>query len=206
MKLHKRYKLVFGVGINDSDYNVVESVQISGKTKVLWVCPFYMKWKDMLGRCYYEPNLKANPTYIGCSVCKEWLTFSNFKAWMETQDWEGRQLDKDLLIRGNKLYSAETCVFIEPKVNKFMTERGAYRGEFPIGVCFDRQTGKYMAQCWSVEKGKNIGLGRYKTPKEAHEAWLAFKLEQAYILAAQQTDERVAKALIDRYENYVSHP
>lgn len=123
---------------------------------------------------------------------------------METQNWEGKHLDKDLLIKGNKTYSPNTCVFLDARINTFLTESGAGRGKFPIGVSLERESGKYVAQCWSIELGKNKKIGRFKTPEEAHKAWLAFKLEQAYTLAAQQTDERVSKALIERYENYTN--
>lgn len=197
--------LVHGFGINDADYNVyITGSGDNGKRKVIWVCPFYRKWIHMLERCYDQKLHNKFPTYVGCSVCKDWKSFSTFKAWMETQNWEGKHLDKDLLIKGNKIYSPNTCVFLDARINTFLTESGACRGKFPIGVSLERESGKYVAQCWSIELGKNKKIGRFKTPEEAHKAWLAFKLEQAYTLAAQQTDERVAKALVERYENYTN--
>lgn len=197
--------LVRGFGINDADYNVyITGSGDNGKRKVIWVCPFYRKWIHMLERCYDQKLHNKFPTYVGCSVCKDWKSFSTFKSWMETQNWEGKHLDKDLLIKGNKTYSPNTCVFLDARINTFLTESGAGRGKFPIGVSLERESGKYVAQCWSIELGKNKKIGRFKTPEEAHKAWLAFKLEQAYTLAAQQTDERVSKALIERYENYTN--
>ena len=197
--------LVHGFGINDADYNVyITGSGDNGKRKVIWVCPFYRKWIHMLERCYDQKLHNKFPTYVGCSVCKDWKSFSTFKSWMETQNWEGKHLDKDLLIKGNKTYSPNTCVFLDARINTFLTESGAGRGRFPIGVSLERESGKYVAQCWSIELGKNKKIGRFKTPEEAHKAWLAFKLEQAYTLAAQQTDERVSKALIERYENYTN--
>lgn len=195
---------LFGVGINDVDYSVKlyeEGPKINGKRyqKLIWICPFYRKWQDMLSRCYSE---KRYPTYIECMVSEPWLRLSIFKAWMEQQDWEGKQLDKDLLIPGNKIYSPDTCLFVEPRVNSFLVEHNKRRGEYPIGVSYDANAELYRAQCKSVETGKNTNLGGYKTAEEAHEIWLDFKLKQAYILASQQTDERVVKALINRYENY----
>ena len=77
----------------------------------------------MLQRCYSESHLVRQPTYKGCSVCEEWLTFSNFKSWMEQQDWEGKQLDKDLLVYKNKIYSPETCVFVSSVINSFFVEK-----------------------------------------------------------------------------------
>jgi len=197
--MKKINKLVFGIGINDADYSVCSRL----KGKRLW-CPFYRKWMDMLRRCYSEKYQKAKPTYIGCYVTFNWLTFSIFKAWMEQQDWQGKELDKDLLCPGNKLYSPETCVFVDRKVNGFLLESNASRGEYPIGVIYQKEklTNKFKVLCRSVLTSKQKYLGYFSTPEEAHQAWLAFKLEQAHLLAAQQSDLRVAKALIDRYENY----
>lgn len=202
MKLRKRNKLLSGVGINDANYNVYEYTVVEGKTKMIWCCPFYKTWGSMLVRCYSPKYQKLYPTYIGCSVTKEWHLFSNFKAWMEAQDWKGKHLDKDILFRGNKTYSPEACVFVDPRINTFLSENGAVRGEYPIGVCFHKRDEKYTAKCCSAESGKRKHLGYFDTAEEAHEAWLVFKLEQAKILASEQSDERIAKALIERYENY----
>lgn len=204
--MRKKSKLVCGVGINDVEYAVTKYEDYTGmdgkqKKRAIWVCPFYRKWKDMLMRCYYEKYQESHSTYIGCSVCKEWLTFSNFKAWMEKQDWEGKQLDKDIIFIGNKIYSAETCVFVDKRVNSFLLECNSSRGGLPIGVSLSRRHNKFKAVCSIVGRAKHLGL--FDTELEAHKAWLAFKLEQAKILAAEQSDPRVAKALIERYENYV---
>lgn len=205
LRTQKNKPKLFGVGINDVDYNVKlyeEGPKVNGKRyqKLIWICPFYRKWQDMLSRCYSE---QVYPTYIGCLVCESWLRLSVFKTWMMAQDWKNKQLDKDLLIPGNKVYSPDTCLFVESRVNSFIVEHDKRRGDYPIGVSYDKKGEFYRAQCKSVETGKNTNLGAYETPEEAHKVWLDFKLKQAYILAAEQTDERVARALIDRYENYV---
>lgn len=202
MTLRKSNKLIFGVGINDADYNVYQYVYVGGKRKLSWYCPFYVKWRSMIERCYSLRCQIKHPTYIGCIVCYEWLTFSAFKAWMEQQDWEGKELDKDILFPENKVYSADTCVFVDQRVNLFSIESDASRGDWPIGVYWHKTAGKFSSQCQSVITGRRTYLGLFDTPEEAHKAWLAFKLEQAYALAAGQTDVRVAKALIDKYESY----
>lgn len=117
------------------------------------------------------------------------------------QDWEGKELDKDILFPGNKIYGPDTCVFVDARVNTFMGEKKSTTEGSLIGVTFDKNSGKYKAECQSVELGRKH-LGLFSDPEAAHQAWLAYKLKQAYIIAAQQTDERVAKALIYRYENY----
>jgi hypothetical protein len=198
-------KLVYGVGINDADYVLViykEFPRTNGKQnrKLIWRCPFYDRWVAMLGRCYSKSYQEKHPSYKGCSVCEEWLTFSNFKAWMEQQDWEGKQLDKDLLVYNNKVYSPETCVFIAPSINSFLLKRNKTRGIYPIGVCY-HTTPKminplkrpYQAQIGN--RGKKLLLGLYLTPEEAHKAWQKAKIKQAQDLAVSQTDERVIKGL-----------
>ena len=187
-------KLVCGVGINDADYEVQPVV--NGKRVQ---CPFYRTWISMLRRCYSAVEQARYPTYIGCSVCDEWLTFTNFKRWMENQDWEGKQLDKDLLVEGNKVHSPENCVFVDNVTNSFMLANDASRGEWPIGVHFDKGKGKFRVQCRNPFSKKQERLGRFTCPQEAHKAWLERKHELACQLADLQSDVRVAQALRLRY-------
>lgn len=203
----KTKKLVHGVGINDVDYAVthLETVgYVNGKRKqkLVWECPFYRAWKNMLARCYSTKYQERKPTYAGCVVSDKWLTFSVFKIWMMTQDWEGNQLDKDLLIEGNKVYSPDTCVFVTPTVNKFANDNRASRGEWLVGVSWDKGKGKFKSQCSNPFSGEQETLGYFTCEQEAHEAWLKRKLELAHELAVIQTDFRVAEALINRYSNY----
>ena len=200
----KPKELVFGVGVNDADYTVRKSETIGylngkRKQKQLWICPYYHRWKEMLRRCYSAKYQERFPTYKGCTASKEWLTFSEFKAWMEKHDWEGKHLDKDLLFEGNKVYSSETCVFVSPMVNSFTIDGGAARGEFKVGVAWHKQVEKFQSQCKNPFTNKNEYLGLFTTEIEAHKAWAKRKLELAHELAATQTDQRVAKALIERY-------
>ena len=199
-------KLVFGVGINDADYAVTEweTIEVNGvrKQQCVWYCPYYRSWVEMLRRCYSTKYQETRQTYKGCIVSDEWLTFSNFKSWMEFQDFEGMQLDKDILFEGNKVYSAETCVFVTKTVNMFITDSGASRGEWLIGVNWHKATSKFVSQCNNPFTKKREHLGLFDCEIEAHQAWLNRKLELATLLAAEQTDERVAKALIARYTAY----
>ena len=206
----KTRKLVQGVGVNDADY-VVEKWETIGyvdgkrKTKLDWFCPFYRAWKGMLTRCYSVKYQERYPTYKGCTVSKEWLTFTNFKNWMMTQDWQYKHLDKDLLFEGNKVYSPETCVFVSPMVNSFTIDQGSKRGEFLIGVAWHKKSGKFKSNCSNPFSGEQEYLGYFTCEQEAHEAWLKRKLELAHELSAIQEDTRVAEALIKRYSNYKSN-
>lgn len=200
----KPKNLVYGVGINDANY-VVKKFETIGyvdgkqKKKQVWVCQYYQTWKHMLMRCYSSKYQESRPTYKGCTVSEEWLTFSTFKTWMEKQDWEGKQLDKDFLFEGNKVYSTEACVFVTGVVNSFANDQRAKRGEWLIGVGWDKKRGKFRSRCRNpFSKGEDY-LGYFTCEQEAHKAWLKRKLELAHELAAIQTDTRVAKALIERY-------
>lgn len=206
--MRKKNKLVYGVGINDADYTVqvketVGHTEIGTKIqKLLWFCPFYVKWKDMLRRCYSQKYHDKFPTYVGCRTVPEWHYFMTFRAWMEKQDWEGRHLDKDLLIPGNKVYSPDTCVFLDPNINTFLIESTKATGNLPIGVTFHRASGKFVAQGNSLETGKRKHLGLLVDPQDAHQTWLSSKLEEAKLLASSQKDERVSKALLNYYEKH----
>lgn len=199
----KTKKLVHGVGINDADYVVRknETNKVNGvrKLRVVWRCPCYQTWVDMIARCYSARQQERRPSYKGCTVSAEWLTFSNFKSWMEKQDWEGKQLDKDILFEGNKIYSPETCVFVTRKVNMFTVDRGSDRGEWLIGVNWYKPLEKFQASCSNPFTKKRDHLGYFTYEQQAHNAWARRKLELARLLAAEQSDPRVAKALIDRY-------
>ena len=186
--------LVYGIGINNADYAVMSIV--NGKQVI---CPFYRAWYNMLRRCYCEKFQAKNPTYIGCSVFKDWLFFLTFKTWMEKQDWEGKELDKDLLVKGNKVYSPQTCAFVDGATNSFTTDSGAARGDWPLGVYFEKANGKFRSRCSNPFTKKQENLGYFECQNQAHQAWRKRKQELALQLAGLQTDLRVASALMERY-------
>ncbi len=188
-------KLIHGIGINDADYKVTK--EKNGKQ--VWCCPFYRKWKSMLMRVYCSKVHQKYPTYISVTVCKEWHTFSSFRAWMIQQDWEGKQLDKDLLLEGNKEYSPENCVFVDRVTNQFIVDCSAARGKFMIGVYWNKPACKFVSQCCNPFTKKSEHLGLFTSEIKAHIAWKKRKHEHALKLADLQTDERVAQALRTRY-------
>lgn len=188
----RKSRLIYGIGVNDADYPV--QPKVNGKqTK----CKYYRVWHHMMERCYSQKLQQRFPTYIGCTVCEEWLKFSQFKAWMETQDWVGKDLDKDLLMKENKIYSPATCVFIDRKINLFLTECTASRGEYKIGVKWEKSAAKFRALC--CDNGKQIHLGLFVDEAAAHLAWKSYKHKVACKLADDQSDFRVANALRSRY-------
>lgn len=194
----RKRSLIHGIGINDSETRIGWKDENGNQIR----CPVYTRWKDMLQRCYSPKRQEKYPTYIGCSVCEEWLTFSNFKAWLTAHpNWGILQLDKDILDPENKIYSPETCVMVPREVNVFIIDRGAKRGELPIGVSLDKRANKYQTRCGNPFTGKAEYLGLFTCSEAAHLTWKAKKLEHTYSLrdAGYITDDRVFEAIKNRY-------
>lgn len=192
-------RLVAGIGISDPDYKTHIGKTVDGKYRKVWVCPVYMTWASMIVRCYCEKSLARRPSYRGCSVSSEWLAFSRFKVWMDSQTWEGLCLDKDILLPGNKVYGPDACVFVPSALNKFLTDRSSLRGDWPIGVSWNAKDKKFKAACNNPFLGKNEFLGNFSSPELAHEAWRQRKHQHACRYAEMQTDPRIASALRERF-------
>lgn len=195
----RKKKLVSGVGLNDADYKTQEFHVVEGVKRLKWICPFYLTWRSMLARAHSEHYKSRHKSYLGVSVCDEWLTFSNFKSWMEKQDWEGKALDKDLLVRGNKKYSPDTCIFLTSRINSFICESHSKRGKFKLGVSQDNRTKRFIARSRSGSGSSQEHIGSFLTEEEAHAAWLSRKRELAMELAEAEENHVVAKALRERY-------
>ena len=106
------------------------------------------------------------------------------------QDWEGKELDKDILFEKNKIYSPNTCVFVDGVVNNFLNDQAAARGEWPIGVYWNEQKQKFISQCNNPFTKEKEYLGYFHCPNQAHRAWKKRKHELACHLADTQTDEQ----------------
>ncbi|MEG2230349.1 MAG: AP2 domain-containing protein [Bacilli bacterium] len=98
----------------------------------------YSVWRCMLNRCYNEKDRVKYSTYKDVTVCDEWLNFQNFAKWYEENYYEVNDekmcLDKDILIKGNKIYSPQTCIFAPQRINKLFIKSDKIRGICPIGV------------------------------------------------------------------------
>lgn len=192
----KRRRLVYGWGINDADYVVQPTV--NGKQIM---CPFYDKWIAMLNRGFSTLYKEKHKSYSDVTVAEEWKYFTAFKTWMQTQYWDGMELDKDILFPGNTVYSAQTCVFVPPKINKGVnTKITLNTRDCPLGVY--RIRNKFRA---SVSGGDNVSayLGNYGTKEEAHKVWQLAKsveIEKLITWYATQACFRtdVAEALTQR--------
>lgn len=127
-------------------------------------------WNDMHSRCYNEKLHKRFPEYIGCTICDYWLEDKErFYKWVEGNYYmignEQMDLDKDILRKGNKVYSPETCVFVPHTINTLLLNCKRKRGKYPLGVTYEKAKNKYRAAL-NVD-GKTVKLGVYDTPKEA---------------------------------------
>lgn len=149
------------------------------------------KHSALLRRLLSENAKAKNSSYQGVIISDDWLDFDSFLSWAEKQighehkDWH---IEKDILVKGNKKYSSETCCFVPLRVNILFTSRSSERGECPIGVHLEKKTGKYIASC---RDGKQkVKLGRYDTPEDAFYAYKSFK-------------EKVIKSVADEYRDVI---
>lgn len=194
----------------DLDYSkriYEEQVKEDGRRfqKTLWRCPYYNRWVGMLERCFSDKFKNKHPTYKDVTCCEEWHLFSNFKSWMEQQDYEGKQLDKDLLIYQNKVYSPETCCFISQSLNKFMTKNNACRGDLPLGVAMEtkHKNGEYVCRLKYRSAisydNHSTRIGGFETTEEAHRAWQSEKMRLTYVLFEKESDDKVREGLFRVY-------
>lgn len=152
-------QIIYGFGVNDLDRVVTND-------------PVYFTWKRMIERCYAEITLEKSPTYEDKYVNSEWSLASKFESWMLNQTWQGMELDKDLLILGNKEYSATTCSFIPKKVNLVLGTSDGKRGDYMLGVCLHSTARhKFQSRCGQTY------LGLFIDERSAHKVWQKAKSE-----------------------------
>ena len=184
---------VHGVGVLGTKYPIkVNDV----KTKE------YELWKSMLKRCYSDTYKKKHPTYEGCEVSDNFKSYEYFYEWCNKQIGfgnEGWQLDKDLLVKGNKVYNEDSCVFLPQEINKVLVKCTASRGEHLIGVYWNKRDKAFVAQVAKNKRGSEY-LGYFKTEIEAFNAYKqakeAFVKEQASKWKSQ-IDIRAYNALMN---------
>ena len=129
---------VYGVGITGTKY----PCSVNGS-----VIKEYTVWADMLKRCYDPKEHARYPGYAGCTTSDNFRYYEYFYEWCHNQigfnnsSWH---LDKDLLFKGNKVYSEDTCVFLPAEINTALTSANTIRGELPIGVQHS-QAGNYIS-------------------------------------------------------------
>ena len=177
----------FGVGyLGEGKYKVRENGKNSDE---------YIIWYHMLGRCYNPKYQEKEPSYKGCMVEEYLLNFQHAAEWYNENYYEipGEKmcLDKDILNKGNKIYSKDTCIFVPQRINNLFTKSDKSRGKNPIGVT-ELPEGSYQVHCGNGY-GKQINLGTYTTKEEAFQAYKKYK-------------EKVIKEVIDSYEGKIQEP
>ena len=184
---------VFGVGILGTKYQPSEGgINTKG----------YALWCHMLERCYSDTHKKKNQTYEGCEVSDKFKSYEYFYEWCQNQIGFGNNgwhLDKDLLVKGNKVYSESTCVFIPQEINTVLIKSTASRGEHLIGVCWSKTANAFKAQV-NKGKGKREHLGYFNTEIEAFNAYK--KAKEAFIKEQAEKwkgkiDDRAYQALMN---------
>lgn len=147
----ERRRIIYGVAVNDT-YEDTHT-------------PAFAKWYNMVRRCYDKKYHAGKPTYSKATVCEEWKLFSNFKKWFDVNHIEGYHLDKDILVKGNTIYSPDTCCFVPNEINVLLTKSDGHRGNLPLGVKLGKSKKRYEARL-SVYKGY-IHLGTFDTVEDA---------------------------------------
>ena len=159
---------VYGVGILGTKY----PSRVNGV-----ITKEYELWRNMLERCYSSNSKKKNPTYEGCEVSDKFKSYEYFYEWCHEQigfDNEDWHLDKDLLVKGNKVYSENTCVFIPREINQLLVKCESLRGECLIGVYWHKRDKAFVARV-SKNKGGSEWLGYFNTELEAFNAYKVAK-------------------------------
>lgn len=175
------------------------SVGIIGNEKVRdengKIIKSYSVWYNMLRRCNSDECQKKHPTYKCCTVCEEWLNYSNFKQWFDINHYEiegeSVQLDKDLLLKGNKVYCPKFCCFLPKIINEAIIDnkkkKNSKNVDIPIGV--NPHGDKF--QCSIRKYGKQYFIGTYNSIEEASKIYNTEK-------------ENYIKELADKYKKYIT--
>lgn len=164
----------------------------------------YKLWSDLLRRCYDSKWYEKQPTYVNCTMCEEWLCYNTFYKWYEENYYkvpnERVALDKDILFKGNKRYSPETCVFVPQSINNLFVKREASRGEYPIGVSYNKTNGRFQAKCNNAYK-ERVELGDFSNPIDAFNEYKRFK-EVTIKKKADLYKDLIPKKLYDALYKY----
>lgn len=193
-RVRKNPNIVCGVGINDHKYPAVVNKKHVKEYKL---------WKSMLTRCYDERFHARMPTYTGCEVSENFKHYSYFYEWCQRQigfGLDGYQLDKDILVKGNKLYSEEICVFVPHEINYLFKDNTKINSDFGVGVSYHKPRKKFCVKiCLGTNRsGKYVGL--YKTAAQAKDVYRVLTEARGYLLAQRfktLIDKRVYDVLVN---------
>lgn len=197
--------------INDRTYRTCNADENGVPHSSLGMTAVYTAWYNMKKRCTSEWYKEKYPTYTGVTASDEFKNFTKFHDWWFEQighNLQNVQLDKDLLIRGNKVYSSDTCLLVPNFVNMFLTKRDAVRGDCVIGVCkygvYKNGDIKYIASVseYDIDTGKTVQkhLGYFRNELDAFHVYKSAKEAIAKKYAdylSGKVDDRVIDALLN---------
>lgn len=196
-------KLVYGVGHFDANYVTHISEKVNGKFVTKWKCPYYHKWMEMLRRCYSESFKSKRPNYVGCSVHPDWHSFSKFKTDIEYlaqlcgTTIEDSVLDKDLIIKGNTVYSKDTCLLVDLCLNVCLNAGGhKYKNsDLPIGVSKMKgnRVRPYVTQ---LEIENKLVSFYFHDILSAHQQWQRHKIERLIHLSGPYSEYVKSKIML----------
>ena len=200
-KIHTRYDCFKKGNIKNPYHKVICGIGYIGEGKYKTSdnkkhAKAYDVWIAMINRCYDPYYLNKYPTYIDCYVCDEWHCFQNFAEWFYKNYYEVENetmhMDKDIICKGNKIYSPKTCIFVPNNINVLFCKRNKSRGKYPIGVSWDKEKRKFHSQCSTFNrkenKRKKKHIGRYDTINEAFLAYKEFKEKHIKQVADEYKD------------------
>lgn len=190
--LNPLHPKVYGVGyIGVGEYTAKKDGKIT---------EHYDAWRGALRRSYDKKFHHKYPTYIGCSVDPRWHNYQEFCKWADNQVFfKGYKLDKDLLVRGNKIYGPDTCTYLPNELNCIISMQYTARESVPNGVSkvWNPKAKKTwvanVSQKGDKSKPKSHCIGYFTTPEEARLAYISAK--KAYIEErATLYRDRISKA------------
>lgn len=163
----------------------------------------YTTWKNVFIRCFDKNELQKHPAYKDCTVCKEWCNFQNFAQWFDNNYYiienEQMHLDKDILIKGNKIYSPEFCIFVPQRINKLFIKSDSKRGKYPNGIFLQKDCNKIRAEL--KKDGRKKYLGLYNNIEEAFEKYKTEKEKYIKEIADEYKD-KIPQKLYDAMYKY----
>lgn len=169
----------------------------------------YTSWKQMLRRCFSGKEKERIRAYGNVTCCDEWLNYENFYEWLHNQPnfdkWKNGKrwaVDKDIIIKGNKVYNPDACCLIPQNVNCLFLKREAERGDYPIGVRYTDDG--FLAICRNPFLDKAVELGCYYTPEKAFQAYKTYKEDVIKQVAeAEYSDGNITEECYRAMINYV---
>lgn len=217
IRVHTNYKNFQTGAVRNPYHPSICGVGVVGNKYYTWISEEkkrtreYSIWMAMIHRCFDNKVKEKHPTYKDATCCNEWLLYENFYEWLHSQEnfdkWidnKNWHLDKDVLVKGNKIYSPETCCLVPQNINSLFTKHDIARGNYPIGISYHKRDNKFMVQCNNPFTNKRTHIGGYKTLEEAFQSYKEYKENIIKQVAEIEYDKgNITKQCYEAMLNYV---